>query len=119
MIIDFRRKSAVLPKLSINGTEVDRVEEYKNLGTGLVNKVNVTAKTNFIYKICQSRLYCLLKPKHLGVNTTVLKAVYRSNIECVLSFSFLTCLNLGEKKEDVLNRVVNQCDKVLNESKKV
>ena len=32
MIIDFRRNSAVLPKLSINGTEVDIVEEYTYLG---------------------------------------------------------------------------------------
>ena len=46
MIIDFRRNSAVLPKLSINGTEVDRVEEYNYLGTD--NKLEFTANTNFI-----------------------------------------------------------------------
>ena len=61
MIIDFRRNSAVLPKLSINGTDVNRVEEYKYLGTILDNKLNFTANTKFIYRKCQSRLYCLFK----------------------------------------------------------
>ena len=49
MIIDFRRNSAVLPKLSINGTDVDRVE-YKYPGTVFDNKLNFTANTNFIYR---------------------------------------------------------------------
>ena len=73
LLLLFIRNSAVLPKLSINGTEVDRGEEYKYLGTVLDNKLNFTANTNFIYRKCVSRFYCLFKLKHLGVNTTILK----------------------------------------------
>ena len=68
MIIGFRRNPTVLPKLSINGTEVDSVEEYTYLGTVLDNKLNCAANTNIIYRKCQSRrLYCLFKLKQLGV----------------------------------------------------
>ena len=95
---------------------MDRIQEYKYLGTVLDNKLNFTANTNFIYRKCQSRLYCLFKLKHLGVNTTILKTFYRSNIESVLSFSFLAWFGgLNVKNKGVLNKVVNQCGTVVNE----
>ena len=80
----------------------------------LLDKLNFTANTNFIYKICQSHLYCLFKLKHLGVNTTILKTFYRT--VSVLSFSFLAWFGgLNVKNKGVLNIVVNQCGKVVNE----
>ena len=45
MGIDFRKSSAVVPDLFINGVKVERVTEYKYLGTVLDNKLNFNANT--------------------------------------------------------------------------
>ena len=53
MLTDFRKAPIVIPDLFIDGVKVERVTEYKYLGTVLDNKMN------FDHKRCQPRIFCL------------------------------------------------------------
>ena len=49
MVIDFRKSSATVSDLFIDGVEVERVNEYKYLGTALDNKLKFDVNTNFVH----------------------------------------------------------------------
>ena len=57
MLIDFRKAPTVIPDLFIDGVKVERVTEYKYLGTVLDNKLNFNKNTDFIHKRCQPRIF--------------------------------------------------------------
>ena len=50
MLIDFRRAPTVIPDPFIDGAKVERVAEYKYLGTVLNNKQHFNKNTDFIHK---------------------------------------------------------------------
>ena len=58
MLVDFRKAPTVIPELFIDGMKVERVTEYKYLGTVSDNKLNFNKKTDFIHKRCQPRIFC-------------------------------------------------------------
>ncbi|MCB4773329.1 MAG: hypothetical protein LGB05_06880 [Sulfurovum sp.] len=93
MLIDFRRAPTVIPDLFIDGVKVERVTEFKYLGTVLDNKLNF--KKKYIKKML---------------------LFYALSIESVLTFSFLCWFGgLNVKSKNVLNKVVNVCGKVVGE----
>ena len=95
---------------------MERVSEYKYLGTVIDNKLNFNANTTGVHKKCQSRIYCLQKLRSLRVNQDILASFYRCLIESVLTFGFLCWFGgLSVKNKNVLNRVVNVCGKVIGE----
>ena len=69
MVIDFRRKPTTLPDLYIDGVKIERVNEYKYLGTVLDNTASIPKK-------CQPRLYCLQKLRSLTVLQSSLSSFY-------------------------------------------
>ena len=83
MLIDFRKAPTVIPDLFIDGVKVERVTEYKYLGTVLDNKLNFNKNTDFIHKRCQPRIFCLQKLRSLNVSAAVLRIFSRSCIESV------------------------------------
>ena len=116
MVIDFRRKAHPVPDLFIDGTLVERVHEYKYLGTILDDKLNFTANTESVHRKCQSRVYRLQKLRSLKVNRSVLGAFYKCFIETVLTFGFLCWYgSLNVQNKNVLKRIVNVCGKVVGE----
>ena len=79
-------------QIFIGGVKVERVTEYKYLGTVLDNKLNFKKNTDFI-------TYFL--PEFT---------------ESVLTFSFLCWFGGSNvKRKNVLNKVVNVCGKVVGE----
>ena len=99
-----------------DGVKVERVTEYKYVGTVLDSKVNFNKNTDFIHKRCQPRIFCLQKLRSLDVSAAVLRTFYRSCIKSVLTFSFLCWFKpLNVKSKNVLNKVVNVCGKVMGE----
>ena len=120
MVVDFRagRHDAV-PDLSIDGEKVERVDEYKYLGTILDNKLSFNANTQAIHKKCQSRLYCLQKLRSIGVNGDVLSNFYRCFIQSVLMFGFLCWYaGLNVKDMNILDRMVRVCGKIVGKKQK-
>jgi hypothetical protein len=65
MIIDFRKAPTPVPDLFIEGVKVERVTEYKYLGTVIDEKLNFNSNTQSIHKKCQSRIYLLQKLRKL------------------------------------------------------
>ena len=114
MVIDFRTASRTeIPNLFIEGSQVERVEQYKYLGTIIDDKLNFDSNTLAIQKKCQPRLYCIKKLRVLGVNERVLGNFYRSFIESILTFGFLCWFNgLSISNRNRLDRVVKVCSKV-------
>ena len=51
MLIDFRKALIVIPDLFIDGVKVERVTEYKYLGTVLDTKLNVNKNTDYSQKM--------------------------------------------------------------------
>ena len=115
MLIDFRKVPTVIPDLFIDGVKVERVTEYKYLGTVLDNKLNLNKNTDFIHKRCQPRIFGLQKLRSLNVSAAILRIFCRSCIESVLTFS-IPCWFGGwnVKSKNVLNKVVNVCGKVVD-----
>ena len=89
MIIDFRRKPTSIPDLYIGDEKVERVSQYKYLGSIIDNKLTFNQNIESINKKCQSRIYCLQKLRSLKVNTNILTTFYKSFIESVVTYGFL------------------------------
>ena len=71
MLIDLRKAPTVIPDLFIDGVKVERVTEYKYLGTILDNKLNFNKNTGFIYKRCLPRIFCLQKLRSLNASAAI------------------------------------------------
>jgi hypothetical protein len=114
LLIDFRRNPVPVPDLMIDGVPVERVTEYKYLGTVICDKLSFNANTTLILKKCQSRIYCLQKLRKLNINPSFLQTFYRSFIESVITFGFVCWYgSLSVKNKNVLVRMVNVCSKVI------
>lgn len=113
MVFDLR-KSAPTPKHTvIEGTEVDRVEDYKYLGSVLDYKLCIQAKVAISKKI-QQCLYLKKKMNsfhHFNVCTKMTTLFFMTFIESVLSFTVVTwfgSLNLANWNELRLSRVASK-----------
>ena len=116
MLIHFRKAPTGFPDLFIDGVKLERVTEYKYLGTVLDNKLNFNKNTDFIHERCQPRTFCLEKLRSLNVSAAVLCTFYQSCIESVLTFLFLCWFGgLNVQRKTVPNKVVNACGKVVGE----
>ena len=91
LVIDFRKeKTAVhVPDLFIESVKVERVHEYKYLGTTLDDMLNFNENTGNIHKKYHSRIYFLRKLRNLNVSENVLSMFYRCFVESVLTLSFV------------------------------
>jgi hypothetical protein len=114
MLIDFCRNATPVPSLFINGETVERVDEYKYLGTILYKNLVFDKNVDSIYKKCQSRIFCLQKLRNIGVDTKILQMYYRCCVESLLTVSFMCWYgSLGVRSKRMLNDVVNVCSKVV------
>ena len=69
---------------------MEGVEEYRYLGTILDGLLRFSSNTEEILKKCNQRLYLLRKLRSFGVNRDILLTFYRSFIESILTFSFIS-----------------------------
>jgi hypothetical protein len=114
MLVDFRRNRTDVAALTLRGETVERVEEYKYLGTMIDNKLTFTANADMIFRKCRQRMYMLYQLRSLLVSQKVLEQCYRAFIESLLTFSFVCwyqTLNVRSKK--LLNGITNTCSKIV------
>ena len=88
MMTDFRKVPTVIPDFFIDGVKVQRVTEYKYLGTVLDNKLDFNKNTDFIHKRSQPRIFCFQKLR-FNVSAAVLCTFYKSCVGSVFTFLFL------------------------------
>ena len=114
MVVDFRKNPPPVPELIIDDVVVERVAEYRYLGTVLDNNLTFYKNVDTIHKKCQSRIYCLQKLRNIGVASDILEMYYRACIQSVLTLSFMCWYgSLGVRGKKVLNDDVNVCSKVV------
>ena len=77
MLIYFKKNPSTVPDLFIDGVKVERLSEYKYLGTILDDNLSFSINTNLINKKCQSRIFFLQKPRSLQVDVKVVQGFYR------------------------------------------
>ena len=112
MIVDFRRNGYV-GELVI-GVIVEKVNEYKYLGTVLDNKLTFESNTNCIVKKCHQRMFCIFRLRSFGVSRKTLQMFYCSFIDSVLTSSFVCWFGtLSVKNRGRLNSIVNRGSKVV------
>ena len=76
MVIYSGNNNKVLSELMIGGEEVERVNEYKHLGTIIDNKLNFDANTCEIVKRCNQRMFCLYRLRSFDVARNTLQMFY-------------------------------------------
>ena len=114
MLFDFRKDPPAVASLVVNGEPVERVNEYRYLGTVVDDRLTFEGNVISINKRCQSRIFCLQKLRNIGVNSEVLHQYYRSCIESLLTASFICWYgSLSLRCKNMLNDVVNVCSKVV------
>ena len=116
MLIDFRRKKDNDVCCMIHGEPVERVDEFKYLGTVFDSQLKWDANTENIAKKGHQRIYLLRKLKSFSVNTIILSRFYQSFIESLLCFSFVCWFNsLSVHNRNSLNSIVNVCSKIIGD----
>ena len=73
MVADFRKKTPPVPELIIDDVAVERVAEYRYLGTVLDNNLTFDRYVDTIHKKSQSRIYCLQKLRNIDVASDILE----------------------------------------------
>ncbi len=100
MIYDFRRSAPNQEPLAVHNHVIQQVTEYKYLGTVIDNKLKWSSNTHMLCGKANQRLYFLRKLKEFNVDNRILVLFYRSLIQSILSFSFIS--NFGNlSKENV------------------
>ena len=89
MLIDFRKNPPPVPYLEIDDKIVERVEEYKYLGTVIDSGLAFNKAVGVIHRKCQPRLYCLHELKNNVIDSKNLQMCYKCRIESLLTVSFM------------------------------
>ena len=114
MIFDFRRKVERHQPLVLHGKEVQRVGEYKYLGSTITNTLDWTKNTQVHYKKANQRMYFLRTLNNLHVDKTIQVLFYQSLIQSVLTFNQVCYYGNGtQANRDRLDRVRRVAQRVI------
>ena len=114
IIVDFRKKPSQIQPLSINGEIIERVSNFKFLGTIISDDLRWETNTDKVVSKAHQRLYFLRLLKKFKLSSNILSQFYRSTIESVLCFSISVWYgNLSQKDKHRLNRIVNISSKII------
>jgi len=72
--------------VTINSSTIERVTQYKYLGTMLTSKLKFAENTEVLTDKVSKRLYIMKRLSSLGVSTTTIKLAYEAFIESILSY---------------------------------
>ena len=111
-ILCFRKNKSVIPTLDIRGHLIERVSEYKYLGTIIDDQLKFDKYSKSIYSKLNQRLYFLRKLYSFRIDNTILDMFYKTTVQSVLSFN-LVCVfgNIREVDKCKFSRVIKQAEK--------
>ena len=115
MVFDFRRKESLeLRPLEIGGQAVERVSEFRFLGTTISDNLNWGAHCSSVHRKAQQRLYFLRHLKKFRASRKLLLQFYRATVESVLTQS-ITIWYAAASEEDKykLDRVIKSASKTV------
>ena len=86
LVMDFRRRKYAPTPISINDVTVDVVQDYKDLGVYLDNKLDWAKNAEAVYKKGQRRVYFLKRLWSFTVCNIMLKMYYQSVVGSTIFF---------------------------------
>ena len=93
---------------------IERVEEYKYLGTTIDNKLSFKTNVENIHFKCQQRLFFLRKMRKLQVRPAILQAFYKSFVESIMTFNITSWFGVTRAiNRNPLDRVVRISGKII------
>ena len=114
LVVDFRKRRTRSNPFSINGTEVDIVDEYKYLGVHIDNKQEWSKNAEVVFTKGHSRLYFLRRLRSFNVCRTMLQMFYHSQVSSIIFYA-VVCWDSRLKAADPnrLNKLVWKAGSVL------
>ena len=106
LIIDFRKRGADPLPLHINEESVERVHNFKVLGTLISDRLTWTDNITVVVKKARQRLHFLRLLQNTNLSEKLLVLFYRSTIE-----SILMCCSAADKKS--VQTVINTAQKIV------
>ena len=114
MIIDFRKCKSTISAVCIDNNEIERVSEYKYLGTILDSKLSWNENTDKVFKKGQQRLHCLWKLKYFKIDQNIMMSFYRTFVQSVITYNFLSWFgNLSVQNKNKLSKILNTASKII------
>ena len=109
----FKRDRTDVAPLAIGGQTVERVQEYRYLGTAIDDKFTFNKNTAIIHKKCRQRMVILYQLRSLMVSNKILTQCYHAYVESILTFSLICWFgSLNVKDKQILNSMAKQCSKI-------
>ena len=87
MVISFHKQPIVIPPITLEGVEIERVKSVKLLGIIVTDKVTWNENTTYICSKASKRLYHLKQLRRAGLDSVDLLAFYGSVIRPVLEYA--------------------------------
>ena len=95
---------------------MERVDNYKYLGTIIDNKLNYETNCEAVFKKGNQRLHCLRKLCSFHIDSKMLTMFYCCFTESVISFSMVSWFsNLSLKNKNSLNQIVRRASQLIGE----
>ena len=117
MVVGFKRDRTDVAPLVIGGQTVERVQEYRYLGTVIDDKFTFNKNTAIIHKKCRQRMVIFYQLRSLMVSNKILTQCYHAYVESILTFSFICWFgSLNVKDKQILNNITKQCSKITGKS---
>jgi hypothetical protein len=89
VVVDFRRKKIDLAPVYINGEIVERVEDFKFLGTYISQDITWATNTTALVKKAQQRLYFLRSLNKINLSQKLLLSFYNCSVQSIISHDIL------------------------------
>jgi hypothetical protein len=87
MVLSNKCSNPMPPPISLESKEVERVSEYKYLGTVIDGKLTFHPNTKYIVQKARKRLFILKKMSYLNFSSKTITMCYKSFIESVLLYN--------------------------------
>ena len=117
IVFDFRRsRKTPIEPLSIKGSEIEMVTNYKYLGTVVDDKLTWSKQCENTKAKAQQRMYFLRKLRTYHVDKTIMRLFYKSVVESVILCNCLVWFG-GCRQKDLkpLERIARRGGKIIGE----
>ena len=99
ILISFKRKSETIPRIIIDGQEIERVDDAKLLGVNISSNLTWNTHVDTISVKASQRTYLLYRLKHSGLDPHEIISVFISIIRPLLEYAcqvWHTCLTVEQ-----------------------
>ena len=96
MIMDYRKnKECVHVPVTIHGSVVEQVSEYKYLGTNISSNLDWSKNTLAVQKKANQRLFFIRQLKQIHLDNTLLVLFYKTVIQSILVINLICFYGLA------------------------